>query len=208
MHNYLLKIGLHIIPRYSFGLFSSSSDISVINTYLKSSCPPNPQDLNCIGNRQVFGDIEGIFAVAEPRCKHGFPQAFVRYPVGSRISSGMLRLSCPLLVKHIDEWEAQGGIEYMNLLLTKTEDLKRDFVETNKSWRKIKLSCVTNEQIEVVKKSFGEDGAYNILNSGIIGVSQNKSDDVKCLHAHTADYLLRGGNVTLIIMKYYITNRN
>lgn len=32
------------------------------------------------------------------------------------------------------------------------------------------------------------------MESGILGVSSNKINDVKCLHAHTADYLLRGNN--------------
>ena len=30
----------------------------------------------------------------------------------------------------------------------------------------------------------GEEGADNFMNCGIIGISQNKTDDVKCLHAH------------------------
>ena len=36
-----------------------------------------------------------------------------------RVSSGMLRLSCPHLVKAIDEMEAQNGIEEMNTQLNK-----------------------------------------------------------------------------------------
>ena len=36
-----------------------------------------------------------------------------------------------------------------------------------------------------------------MMDSGIIGVTIGKLDDAKCLHAHTADYLLRGGKYPL-----------
>jgi hypothetical protein len=43
------------------------------------------------------------------RCQHGFPQAFVFHPSKTTFNSGLFRLSCPLLVKAVDEYEAQGG---------------------------------------------------------------------------------------------------
>lgn len=57
------------------------------------------------------------------RCVHGFPQAFAWDPLarqtGERsrrapVDSGLFRLSCPLLVKAIDEWEAEGAVVNLN----------------------------------------------------------------------------------------------
>lgn len=66
------------------------------------------------------------------RCKHGFPQAFAFDPVErgpwrgdsrqeqqvktrkSSLESGLFRLSCPLLVKAIDEWEREGAVASIN----------------------------------------------------------------------------------------------
>lgn len=42
-------------------------------------------------------------------CKHGFPQAFVFHPSKTTFNSGLFRLTCPLLVKAVDEYEAQGA---------------------------------------------------------------------------------------------------
>jgi hypothetical protein len=191
-----------------FCIQTSTSTIlgsDLITKYLPNSTIPLADDLRCIRDRQVFGAIDGIFAVESSRCKYSYPQAFIRFPVGTRISSGMLRLSCPLLVKAIDEWEADGGIEYLNLQVSKNESLRNNFNETNLAWKNIRINSVNKNEIETIRKAFGDEGCENILNCGIIGVSQNKTDDIKCIHAHVADYLLRGGEylVVLLLFNYY-----
>ena len=45
---------------------------------------------------------------------------------------------------------------------------------------------------EKVAVRFGEKGKEAFMKSGIAGMSPTKLDDVKCLHAQLADYLLRG----------------
>jgi Protein of unknown function (DUF501) len=42
-------------------------------------------------------------------------------------------------------------------------------------------------------RKLGVDGAVNLMESGIIGCTPGKLQ-VKCLHAHVADQLLRGTN--------------
>ena len=170
-----------------------SARVRGLAALLPRSEPPSQEDLSCIGRRQVFGSTEGIFAVEAARCRHGFPRAFVRLPVTSKISSGMLRLSCPFLVKAIDEWEAKGGIEELNAALSETGDLRESFVLANQAWQEIRGNSVSHEQKEYVVSIIGAKGLHNFMDSGIIGVSQNKTDDVKCIHAHVADYLVRGG---------------
>lgn len=60
-----------------------------------------------------------------PPCRHGFPQAFAFHPVGYKISSGLFRLSCPLLVKAIDKLEEDGGLEDVNDQLEVDVDLRQ-----------------------------------------------------------------------------------
>jgi hypothetical protein len=48
--------------------------------------------------------------------------------------------------------------------------------------------------LEHVESALG-DQAHIFLDSGIIGVAPGKVHDVKCLHAHLADHLVRGQNV-------------
>ena len=176
-----------------------------LGALLGHSEAPSEEDLTCIGSRQVFGSTEGIFAVESSRCRHGFPRAFVRLPVTSKVSSGMLRLSCPFLVKAIDEWEANGGIEEVNAALHESEDLQASFVQTNQAWQEIRRNSVSPEQKEYVSSIIGAKGLLNFMDSGIIGVSQNKTDDVKCIHAHVADYLIRGGMYLVEMGLVYVT---
>ena len=117
----------------------------------------------------------------------------------------MLRLSCPFLVKAIDEWEANGGIEEVNAALHESEDLQESFVQTNQAWQVIRRNSVSPEQKEYVSSIIGAKGLLNFMDSGIIGVSQNKTDDVKCIHAHVADYLIRGGMYLVEMGLVYVT---
>ena len=76
---------------------------------LQKAEPPTKSDLECIESRQLEVKVSRIFAVEKDRCRYGHPRAFIRYPVTypygpridekPRVSSGMLRLSCPHLVK-------------------------------------------------------------------------------------------------------------
>lgn len=106
----------------------------------------------------------------------------------------MPRLTCPHLVKAIDELEADQGVQKYNAILSIDEELKENFKETMKEWNNILKSVLTEEDIARFRKDFGDDYLNLFLNLGFIGMTMNKFDDVKCLHAHVADYLLRGKN--------------
>ena len=120
----------------------------------------------------------------------------MQYPVGGGVSSGMIRLSCPHLVKAVDEYERQGALEEFDAILADEvvgEKLRRNFLETNLAWREIRGKAVTEEERELMKKKLGEEGADHLMRSGIIGCTPGKNQ-VKCLHAHIADNLVRGTN--------------
>lgn len=86
--------------------------------------PPTVEDLRCIEERQLRHKAGDVVAVSPP-CRHGFPQAFAFHPVGYKISSGLFRLSCPLLVKAIDKLEEDGGLEDVNDQLEVDAELRQ-----------------------------------------------------------------------------------
>jgi len=69
--------------------------------------PASDEDIACIEQRQLGHPITCAGGPRQ-RCAHGFPQAFIFHPTKTTFNSGLFRLSCPLLVKAVDEFEAQG----------------------------------------------------------------------------------------------------
>ena len=118
-----------------------------------------------------------------------------------QINSGMVRLSCPHLVKAVDELEKKGGIENFNSRLNASGDedelaetLRESFLHANKAWANIKAVTMSKADMKAAETYLGKEGADTMVKSGIIGVTPTKVDDVKCLHAHLGDYLIRGEN--------------
>jgi hypothetical protein len=116
----------------------------------------------------------------------------------------MLRLSCPHLVQEIDEYENNGGgIEYFNSLLKDENNqqgklLRENFKDINNSWKRIRNKAITDNDRNFLNEQLGPLNANNLINSGLIGISINRTDDVKCLHAQIADTLIRGPNCNKI----------
>eukprot|EP00596_Hydrurales_sp_CCMP1899_P000823 CAMPEP_0119034520 /NCGR_PEP_ID=MMETSP1177-20130426/1503_1 /TAXON_ID=2985 /ORGANISM="Ochromonas sp, Strain CCMP1899" /LENGTH=309 /DNA_ID=CAMNT_0006991999 /DNA_START=160 /DNA_END=1089 /DNA_ORIENTATION=+ len=171
----------------------------IINNHFPSAIYPENTDQQVIEQRQINRSAIGLFGVEKARCKHGFPQAYVQYPVGNGISSGMVRLSCPHLVKAVDEYERQGALDEFDALVAdydskQGEMLRSSFGTVNEAWRDIKMAAVTPGDLVMMNKKLGQDGANSLMNSGIIGCTFGKLQ-VKCLHAHIGDHMIRGDNL-------------
>ncbi len=123
------------------------------------------------------------------RCQHGFPQAFVFHPSKTAFNSGLFRLTCPLLVKAVDEYEAQGGLAEFNHLMSQDPAMQREFRRVNARHSVIRRQLAEPEQLEPYIAKLGPQVVEQILASGIAGVSPEKTEDLKCLHAHLADWL-------------------
>lgn len=65
---------------------------------------------------------------------------------------------------------------------------------TNVAWQQLRLQSMSPNDTIIARDYLGAEGYKQMVGSGIIGVSLNKLDDAKCLHAHTADFFLRGDN--------------
>ena len=127
---------------------------------------------------------------------------------GRRINSGLVKLSCPHLVRAVDELEDEGGIGAMNDIVKGSEELQRSMVLTHELHAKVRRDMLedvdakmnggdADEQAvgamnDILRQKLGERGAEAFLSSGVAGSSAGSTDDVKCLHAWLGDYLFRG----------------
>lgn len=102
-------------------------------------------------------------------------QAVVRRPVdikNTSINSGMLRLTCPHLIKLIDGIEGQGGVKQYNEHRIKLEEVQQNFAHVNEQWGLIKREAITPEEMSFIEEKLQEK-TYDFLNSGIIGIRQS-----------------------------------
>lgn len=182
---------------------------------------PTAEDVRIVEERHLGNPIN-MLAVGM-RCKHGCPQAFAfdsmsragavyRGPgsaprVKERalpIEAGLFRLTCPMLVNAIDEWEREGAVRQLNAQVAAdgTGALPAALKEAHRKHAAARMTLfgarLEARLDEAPPDSFARspEGAAvldHIVGSGIAGQTQDK-EDVKCLHAQTADYLCRNGD--------------
>lgn len=125
---------------------------------------------------------------------------------GRRINSGLVKLSCPHLVRAVDELEDEGGIGAMNDIVKDSEVLRRSMVLTHELHAKVRRDMLEDADNaddssnganalamnDILRQKLGDRGAEAFLSSGVAGASAGSTDDVKCLHAWLGDYLFRG----------------
>ena len=161
-------------------------------------------------------------------CRHGFPQAYSLNPMPmspcqesskQRLNSGLLKLTCPLLVTSVDLLEDEGFMKNINLRLTDTtkneewiacmndahrihaitrkelifEERKANWEDADAANKKFDQDGArSNDAYQTLKDKLGVNGAEFFLDSGVAGVNPLSTNaDVKCLHAWLADYLFR-----------------
>ena len=200
-----MRLGSSIVPTLcttpsaaiNNGSFKDAQfSIKILEAHFPLAAYPTREDTQVIEQRQIMRTATSLFGVENSRCKHGFPQAYVQYPVGGGISSGMIRLSCPHLVKAVDEMESDGALNDFDAKLADEAEglsLRVSFNDTNLAWRSIRKSAVTMEDREYMDEKLGIEGTKFLMDSGIIGCTIGKLQ-VKCLHAHIGDHLMRGTN--------------
>lgn len=170
---------------------------------------PTKENLTCLKDRQYQLTIPLV--VTTGRCRYGHPQVVVNSPVNiekNMAFSGMIRLTCPHLIKEIDILERDGGVARFNREIAPKTEAREDFLEAHRVWNEMRKVTSSSEDIEFVRNRFG-DQAESFYSTGFLGIQMDRlvlaifceltfslfrTDDVKCLHAHTADELLRGRN--------------
>ena len=116
---------------------SRSDQLSVEAAHCFPSAIPVTEKDRLTMQRQTGQVAPSVAALGVPstcQCQHGYPQVFLLNPlVGEkRMNSGLLKLTCPLLVNAIDQMEDDGYIA----------DFTKQ-VESNEEWKE---SCQTRHQ--------------------------------------------------------------
>lgn len=83
----------------------------------------------------------------------------------------------------------QGGLTEFNFLMSRDPDMQREFRRVNARHSAIRRQLAEPEQLRPYVEKLGPAVVEQILASGIAGVSPDKTEDLKCLHAHLADFL-------------------
>jgi hypothetical protein len=187
------------------GKVNNGSDRSAMCGVMTSEFVPNgaaPLDVDyATFDRQLEYHIARDIAVADKtRCRHGRCRAFFRFPVSisGAVDSGMVRLSCPYLVQAVDRMEAEGHIQAINKEVKSNPKLEKSFLDTNAVFSKIRNTITSSSERAVVVQHLGQEAAETFFSSGIVGVSPSKVNDIKCMHAHLADGIMRGFDKNLI----------
>ena len=193
---------------------------------------PSDEDMKVLEERQLGHRMSNVIGVGH-RCKHGFAQAFAFDPIDrapwqgtmnrkSKLESGLFRLSCPLLVKAIDEWEAEGAVKSINKEIIESGEVAEAAAESGGSGGEGGESAgggetlaalldaahaghaaarheIIGERLPDLIESAAEDSEEQsrilrlILSSGIAGQTRSKTD-IKCVHAQLGDHLCRSSS--------------
>ena len=186
--------------------------------------PPSEDDIRVIEERHLGHLMSNIIGVGM-RCKHGYPQAFAFDPIDrapwafgstgqrkSKLESGLFRLSCPLLVKAIDEWEAEGAVKAINEEVISGADASGEncgdedrgssmaamLEEAHAGHAEARMAIIGDRLPNLLESAAEVDDAQlntvnMILKSGIAGQTRTKTD-IKCVHAQLGDHLCRSAS--------------
>lgn len=141
-------------------------------------------------------DLANTAVGAGTRCRHGWPQAVMHDPLRKPGTIGdVVRLTCPLLAEAIDAYEKGGAIARYNERLAEDKAWAEDMYNTNDAQRVLREQLCEGRPRRMGRASevMGAEKVRVIMGTGLTAMRLN-STDVKCLHAHVADELVRGGN--------------
>ncbi|CAE7611377.1 unnamed protein product [Symbiodinium sp. CCMP2592] len=161
-------------------------------------------DVECVTRRQLLlppgsdWELERHRMRAGHRCRHGWPQVLVMDPLRSSGKIGdLMRLTCPLLVSAIDDYEVVA-IEAYNKRVKHDDDWLSQLLATHEAHRSLRQSFMSEHENKLLeaRKIMGNQTVDVIMSAGLANVKFSvNSTDVKCLHAQVADLLSRGSNV-------------
>jgi hypothetical protein len=169
-------------------------------TAFPNSIPAQQSDVeSCLRQTgQVAPAKAAIGVPSSCACRHGFPQAFAMDPIHSgrdnsagRVNSGLLKLTCPHLVRAVDSLEDEGMISIFNERLKENNSFQEATDDAHAVHAASRKELLNDNEVEAVRLKLGERGTTAFLEAGVASASPG-STDVKCLHAWLADSLFRG----------------
>jgi len=166
------------------------------------SVTPLTQEDVIVFGRQLQARADALHSVGR-RCQHGFPQAFVMHPlrrVGDDTQhrlppeGGLFRLTCPSLVKAIDEWEADGAVLELDREADADPSVRAALEAANAGHTAARVELFGHDverALESESRRSVRDMTALVMQTGVAAQSPSKPM-TKCLHAQVADSLCRG----------------
>ena len=177
----------------------------------------NTEDLStCINQTGQTAPANALLGKpSKSKCKHGYTQVFSLDPMPSnkfgmdRLNSGLIKLTCPLLVNGIDVMEDDKFMNEINDKLI-ADNEENELVECMNDAHKVHAetrkelifgddnsdSIEENDSYKLLESKLGERGAKYFIEAGVAGANTlSKKVDVKCLHAWLGDYLMRSDTI-------------
>lgn len=191
--------------RFAYGLSTTlqkplSVESSSRPTIFPNSVPAQSSDIATLVRQtgQVNPSKAAIGVPSTCHCQHGFPQAFAMDPVhAGRMNSGLLKLTCPLLVRAVDALEDDGVIQALNQRLATDSSLQSEIKETHNRHAQVRKAMLSSSELKSIRSKLGDAASGAFLSAGVAGASPT-STDLKCLHAWLADTLFAGETTTLM----------
>lgn len=141
--------------------------------------------------KQIEREPDGLVEVST-RCPFGYPAVIKVHPFfNNRVFPTTYWLTCPYLNKKISKLEDKGWIEKIQKKINDDENLKEKLNEAHNYYAQIRMSMLSEEEINEIKE-ISKDIIYTLKYSGVGGIKDKKG--IKCLHTHTADYLVNKNN--------------
>ncbi len=151
----------------------------------------DPKDLAAVA-WQLGRLPTGALAVAH-RCPYGYPQVVLTHPLHRQgekfvVFPTLFWLTCPFLAAEVSRLESVGAVRRHEAQLAIDPDLARRYREAHERYGCERAALLSPEDRAFLR----EAGAMGRLGTGIAGLANPRR--VKCLHAHLAHFLARGGN--------------
>lgn len=146
-----------------------------ISQFVGHHQPPCKDQLVCLRERQY--QLSNPLLVTTGKCRYGHPQVVVNSPVNiekNRTSSGMIRLTCPHLIKEIDSLEREGGVARYNSQIAPKAEAIEDFLEAHHIWKEMRRILMSNEEKDFVRQKLG-DQAEDFFSTGFLGIQMDRS---------------------------------
>jgi hypothetical protein len=151
--------------------------------------------------RQIGRRPRGLRRV-EARCAFGYPTVVSGAPLvrkrrdraGVEPFPTLFWLTCPVLAEQVSRLEAAGGVGEMEREMAEDPDLGSRVAGDHDRYAAERWEGMTAEE----RSRAGEQGVTEILRDSGVGGLRDRTH-VKCLHAHLALHIARGGAVGALL---------
>lgn len=129
------------------------------------------------------------------RCKVGYPQVLVTYPIFEqnnelKLFPTIYWLSCPKLVEQIFLLESKGLVQQIQEEVLADSDKRQELIAAHKDYAQKRIELLSESDLDNLKEY---PGRWRVISqSGVGGIMAKEG--IKCLHTHYADFLVRQEN--------------